>query len=76
MISFVGSTIFSILTTFVFAFFLALNRKAVRNFFYDILPINVSKYIESREDPIMWTLASWLRGQVILSITVFLFVYV
>ncbi|EKE29378.1 MAG: protein of unknown function UPF0118 [uncultured bacterium (gcode 4)] len=65
------SAIFHFLLVLIFAFFIALERKNVRNFFYKALPENASKYILSREATIVSTLSGWFRWQVILGISMF-----
>ncbi len=61
----------------IFTFFIALERKDIRNFFYKILPKNISVYIERKEDSIVNTLSNWLKSQCILwgSILVITFIW-
>ncbi|EKE27512.1 MAG: protein of unknown function UPF0118 [uncultured bacterium (gcode 4)] len=65
------AAILQFLLVFIFAFFIALERREVRNFFYRILPEKASKYILSREKTIINTLSNWFRWQVILGISMF-----
>ena len=76
LVSGIGTVLISIATTFVFAFFMTLERKRIRLFFYEIIPASVSRYLQKREDGIIHTLSSWMRGQIILSLSMSLLVYV
>lgn len=57
---------------FIFTFFIALERKEIRNFFYKVIPENTSKYILSKENTIVKTLYNWLKSQLILWISIFI----
>lgn len=71
VISSFTSAIFNFVLVFIFSFFVALERKEIRNFIYKILPIWYSKYIESKEPLIINSLSNWLRWQFILCISIF-----
>jgi len=45
----------------IFTFFIALERKQIRRFFYDILPKKISKNFKKTEPEIVNTLYSWLK---------------
>jgi hypothetical protein len=45
----------------LFTFFIVLERKTLRSFFYAILPLNVSKYIYENEKKVIDTLFVWLK---------------
>lgn len=55
----------------IFTFFIALERKDIRIFFYKIIPVNYSKYLLSKEDFIVKSLHNWLKWQLILCISIF-----
>lgn len=76
VISSVGNVIFSIATIFVFTFFMAIERKSIYELFYDVLPSKMSKYLVSREMDIMNRLSSWVKWQLILSVSMSLLVYI
>lgn len=76
VISSVSNIIFSIATTFVFTFFMAIERKNVYALFYDILPKKLSDYLAHREVDIMNRLSSWIKWQLILSVSISLLVYI
>ncbi|MDD2487482.1 MAG: AI-2E family transporter [Candidatus Gracilibacteria bacterium] len=73
IVSSITGAFFNLMLTFIFAFFIALERKDIKNFFYKITPRDLSKYLEKKEDIIMSTLNNWLKGQIILSISIFTF---
>ncbi|MDD3793799.1 MAG: AI-2E family transporter [Candidatus Gracilibacteria bacterium] len=72
----VGNMLFQIAMIFVFNFFMVLERKNIKKFFYDIIPNNVSKYLSSREDKIVLSLYEWLKGQFLLAIIMFFIVFI
>lgn len=71
VISWFTSAIFNLIMIVVFTFFITLERKIIRNFFYTILPINISKYFYDNEKELISTLSKWLKWQFILSWIVF-----
>lgn len=71
VIFWVTSAIFNFVMIFIFTFFIILERKQVRNFFYSILPLNISKYIYEREKEVVKTLSEWLKWQLVLWICMF-----
>lgn len=56
---------------FVFTFFIALERKEIKWFFYKIIPHRFSKKIRKKEYEIVGTLYSWLKWQIILCFSIF-----
>lgn len=50
----------------IFTFFIALERKQLRSFFYQVLPEKTKKYLLKNETKIVDTLYNWLRTQIIL----------
>ncbi|MCK9272661.1 AI-2E family transporter [Candidatus Gracilibacteria bacterium] len=64
-------SLFNFVLIFVFSFFIGIERKKIKKFSYDILPENISKYLKSREDKIISNMHFWLRGQLILSFSIF-----
>lgn len=71
IISSITNSVFNFVLVFVFAFFIALERKEIRNFFYMILPHRTEKYFETKEKTVVKTLGSWLKGQLILWVSIF-----
>lgn len=67
----VTNGLFTFILTMSFAFFMALERKSIRSFFYKIIPTNISIYLEEREDKIVDILFNWFKWQIILSISIF-----
>ena len=55
----------------VFTFFITFERRAIRVFLYDILPGRVSKYLRSREKDVSRALSAWIRGQILLGLSIF-----
>ena len=53
--------LFQIAMIFVFNFFMVLERKNIKKFFYEIIPSILSKYLESRETKIVNSLYDWLK---------------
>lgn len=71
LVSSITSSVFNFILVFVFAFFIALERKEIRTFFYMILPHKTSKYIELKEKTVVKTLWSWLKWQFLLWVSIF-----
>ncbi|MDD3145174.1 MAG: AI-2E family transporter [Candidatus Gracilibacteria bacterium] len=72
----VGNVLFQVAMVFIFNFFMVLERKKIKILFYDIIPLNVSKYLSSREDKIVLSLYDWLKGQFLLAIIMFFIVFI
>lgn len=72
----VWNLIFQVGMVFVFNFFMVLERKNIKKFFYDIVPGEVSKYFSSREDKIVWSLYEWLKWQFLLWVIIFTMVFI
>ncbi|MDD2566206.1 MAG: AI-2E family transporter [Candidatus Gracilibacteria bacterium] len=67
----ITSAFINFILVFIFTFFIALERKQIRSFFYKIIPENISKFIFSKEDKIVDSLYNWLKGQMILGASIF-----
>lgn len=67
----ITNTLFNTVLIFIFTFFIWLERKEIKDFFYKIIPLNISNYLKSREDKIINSLHSWLKSQLILWISIF-----
>ncbi len=67
----ITSTLMSFVLVSIFTFFIALERKTIRIFFYKIIPENISRYLLLKESKIVWVLTIWLRSQFILWISIF-----
>ncbi len=72
----VWNLIFQIGMIFIFNFFMVLERKNIKNFFYQIIPWEFSKYLLSREDKIVKSLYEWLKWQFLLAVVIFFIVYI
>lgn len=55
----------------VFTFFLVLERHAVLEFFYRAVGQRAAAYFKTKERSIVLTLSSWIRGQMLLGISIF-----
>lgn len=62
----------NVIMVLIFTFFIALERKQIRKFFYDILPKKISKNLKKTEPEIVTTLYSWLKWQIILCFSIFI----
>lgn len=72
IIYWVWSAIFNFIMILLFTFFIVLERKNLRKFFYAILPLKISKYIYENEKKVVDTLFVWLKWQLILWISMFI----
>lgn len=68
--------IFSLIMIIIFNFFIVLDRKNIKKFFYNIIPQKASSYIQKREKDIVFCFSKWLQGQVILSISMFILTFI
>lgn len=68
----ITNTLFNFILLAIFTFFIALERKQIREFFYKIIPVKTSKYLTSKEPIIINTLWNWVKWQILLSISIFL----
>lgn len=71
ILSSVTNAIINSVLLIIFTFFIALERKQIRSFFYTILPKKTSKYILSKETSVVDTLYNWLKSQIILWVIMF-----
>ncbi|MDD2871617.1 MAG: AI-2E family transporter [Candidatus Gracilibacteria bacterium] len=76
IISGITNFIANLVMLFLFTFFIALERKGIRQFFYDIIPSETSKYLLKKEDKILKSLSDWFRGQMILGLSIFILTFV
>jgi predicted PurR-regulated permease PerM len=72
----VGSAIFNFIMVLILTFFIILERHEIKNFFYEIIPNDASKYLKKREDNIIDSLYDWLKWQFLLWVSIFLIVYI
>jgi len=70
------SAILNFFTILILTFFMILERKEIRNFFYDIIPSKTSKYLLSKEEKIVWSMYEWIKWQMILWISIFMIVFI
>lgn len=76
IISGITNFIANLVMLFLFTFFIALERKWIRQFFYDIIPSETSKYLLKKEDKILKSLSDWFRWQMILWLSIFILTFV
>lgn len=72
----VWNVLFQIVMVFIFNFFMVLERKNIKKFFYEIIPLKISRYFQLREDKIILSLYEWLKWQFFLAIIMFLIVFI
>jgi len=71
----ITNVLMNFVLVFIFTFFIALERRKIREFFYKIIPENFSYYILSKEEKIVNTLFNWLKSQLILWISIFIITF-
>ncbi len=71
----ITNMLFNFVLLFIFTFFIALERKQIRQFFYDVIPENISSYLFSRESQIVNTLSNWLKSQLLLGFCMFVITF-
>ena len=71
IITWVTSVLFNLVMVFIFTFFISLERKSIRKFFYKIIPYDFSKYLLNNEKDVVSTLGEWFKWQIIISIAMF-----
>lgn len=71
IISSITNVVMNFVLLFIFTFFIAIERKEIRNFFYKILPNSYSSYLLKKEPEVVNTLYNWLKSQLILWISMF-----
>lgn len=71
IVTWVTSILFNLVMVFIFTFFISLERKSIRRFFYNIFPYNFSKFILKNEKDVVNTLGEWFKWQIIISIAMF-----
>lgn len=64
------------LLIFIMSFFIVLERKDIKNFFYNIIPNNISIYLKTRENAIIDSLYEWLKWQMLLWLSIFIIVFI
>lgn len=64
------------LLIFIMSFFIVLERKDIKSFFYNIIPNNISIYLKTRENAIIDSLYEWLKWQMLLCLSIFIIVFV
>lgn len=71
LISTLSGGIFQGIMIGIFTFFMSLERHSIKKFLYEAFPKNISAYLLSREDSFLRVLGAWLKGQLILSFSIF-----
>jgi len=71
IVSWITSFFTNLILMFIFTFFIATERKIIRNFFYEIIPNDFASYLLKREDNIISSLYEWIKWQMILSVCIF-----
>ncbi|MDD4151512.1 MAG: AI-2E family transporter [Candidatus Gracilibacteria bacterium] len=72
----IGGALVNFLLIFIMSFFIVLERKDIKNFFYNIIPNNISIYLKTRENAIIDSLYEWLKGQMLLGLSIFIIVFI
>ncbi|MDD5770051.1 MAG: AI-2E family transporter [Candidatus Gracilibacteria bacterium] len=72
----ITNVLLNFVLVFIFTFFIALERKDIRSFFYKIIPENLSKYILSKEKTVVHTLSNWFKSQAILGFSIFIITFI
>ena len=76
IISWITNFIADFVLLFIFTFFIALERKDIREFFYNIIPKDTSKYLQKREPVILKSLTDWIKWQLILCLSIFTLTFI
>ena len=71
LISSLSGGIFQVTMIVVFTFFMSLERHAIKEFLYEVFPKNIREYLILREDSFLRVLGAWMRGQLLLSLSIF-----
>ncbi len=71
LVSSISGGIFQMIMIGVFTFFINLERHAIKDFLYTLFPKNIRSYLVSREDSFWVVLSAWMKGQVILCLSIF-----
>lgn len=71
LISSLSGGIFQATMVIVFTFFMALERHSIKEFLYRVFPEKIREYMIFREDSFLQALGAWLKGQIILSFSIF-----
>lgn len=71
ILSSVSGGIFQMIMVMIFTFFVALERSNIRFFLHSILPRKMTEYLISREKQISKSLSAWIRGQMLLGLSIF-----
>lgn len=56
---------------FVFTFFFVLERRNIRDFFYRAVGGDAARYFRTKEAPVVNVLSAWIRGQMLLGLSIF-----
>lgn len=71
LISSLSGGIFQVVMIVVFTFFMSLERRSIKEFLYQVFPKRMSDYLMLREDTFLQVLGAWIKGQMILSFSIF-----
>ena len=71
IISSITNSVITLVMVFIFNFFILIERKNIRKFFFEIIPSKLSNYLQFRENDIVNTFYYWLKWQIILAILMF-----
>jgi len=72
----VTSLVIQLILIFTFTFFIVLDRGRIYKFFHKLIPSSASKYVKKREGGFVELLHAWLKGQLILGVSIFLATYI
>lgn len=71
LISSLSGGVFQVIMIAVFTFFMSLERRSIKTFLYGVFPERIRAYLVRREDNFLQVLGSWIRGQMMLSLSIF-----
>ena len=56
-------------------FFFLLERRLLYEFFHELMPAKTSRYLKKKEEEVVFVLFSWMRGQLVLWVSIFIATY-
>lgn len=72
LISSLSGGIFQAIMIVIFTFFMTLERRTIKEFLYRVFPRSIREYLILREDSFLQVLGAWIKGQLILSFSIFI----
>lgn len=72
----IASTFFSMIFVLTLTFFMAVDKSGLHDFFYSLFPPKYGSYISDKTRAIQKQIGAWLRGQLMLSLIMFIIAFV